>query len=124
MSTKLSAVGRADGRAVLRLGLSAAAVLAATLLAPASARAQAEDRWSETCVRSYGVFSCVEQWGAGGGIAKVILVAPRDEKEAAASAERDRLWVARCRPVSRTDAYGVSRLRYAAPGCEFGRYQD
>jgi hypothetical protein len=124
MSTKLSAVGRAEGRAVLRIGLSAAAVAATTLFVPAPARAQAEDRWSETCVRSYGVFSCVERWGAPGGIAKVILVGPRDEKEAAASAERDRLWAARCRPVSRTDAYGVSRLRYAAPGCEFGKHQD
>jgi hypothetical protein len=123
MPTNPNATGRPDARAVLRIGLSAAAVAVAMLFAPAPA--QAGDRWSSNCVRSRGVFSCVEQWGAGGSIIKVIEVpGPRDDQEAAASAERDRLWLARCRPVSRVDDYGIRRLRYAAPGCEFGRYQD
>jgi hypothetical protein len=125
MPTRLSATGWTDARAVVRVGLSAAAVAVAILLAPAPAAAQADDRWSENCVRSRGLFSCVEQWGSGGSFVKVIQVpGPRDEKEAAAAAERDRLWAARCRPASHTDAYGVNRLRYAAPGCEFGRNQD
>ena len=37
--------------------------------------------------------------------------------------EHDRLWRARCRPVARQDGYGVNRYVYAAPGCEYGRYE-
>jgi hypothetical protein len=123
MPTNLSAAGRPDARAVLRIGLSAAAVAVAMLAAPAPA--QAADRWSENCVRSRGLVSCVEQWGAPGGIARVMQVpGPRDDQEAAALAERDRRWAARCRPVSQVDNYGVQRFRYAAPGCEFGRHED
>jgi hypothetical protein len=130
MPTKLSATGRLDARAVQRIGLSAAAIAAAMLFALAPAHAgdrsrDSGDRWRETCVWSWGLYSCVEQWGPTGGIAKVIPVpGPRDEQEAAATTERDRRWAARCRPVSHVDAYGVRRLRYAAPGCEFGRLDD
>ena len=102
-------------------GLAAVALPALATPAPA----EASDRWSSHCVRSRGLFSCVEQWGSGGSFAQVIAVpGPRDEREAAASAERERLWLARCRPASRLDAYGVRRFWYAAPGCEFGKYED
>jgi hypothetical protein len=123
MPTKLPAIVRPDGRAVRRIGVSAAAVALLMLLVPAPA--QAGDRWSETCVASWGVFSCVEQWGPPGSIAKVIqMPAPRDDQDANASADRDRRWAVRCRPTSHVDRYGVRRLYYAAPGCEFGRHED
>jgi len=48
---------------------------------------------------------------------------PKTEKEVAEAAERDRLWVARCKPVIRQDQYGVRRYHYAAPGCEYGKYE-
>ena len=48
----------------------------------------------------------------------------RDPQEEAESAERERQWEARCRPVVKQDQYGVSRYQYAAPGCEFGRFQE
>ena len=48
----------------------------------------------------------------------------RERAEQAAAAERERRWLARCRPVVQQDQFGVGRYRYAAPGCEFGRSQD
>lgn len=30
-------------------------------------------------------------------------------------------WEAFCKPTKHADEYGVIRLRYAQPGCEFGR---
>jgi hypothetical protein len=99
---------------------SAALVLLAASLSVSPARAQTT---SETCVMSYGMYSCV--WQSGGGVPGVIsLNAARTERDAAESAERDRLWAARCRPQARVDQYGVRRYHYAAPGCEFGRYED
>jgi hypothetical protein len=38
--------------------------------------------------------------------------------------ERDRKWLARCKPVIRQDTYGVGRYFYAASGCEFGKFED
>jgi len=48
---------------------------------------------------------------------------PQAEKDVADSAARERLWQARCRPVIRQDQYGVRRYHYAAPGCEYGKYE-
>ena len=36
------------------------------------------------------------------------------------SEERDRKWLAYCKPVLIKDRYGVERYHYAKPGCEFG----
>jgi hypothetical protein len=80
--------------------------------------AQADGIRTTTCVRSAGVSSCTTIWRTGGPV----LWTPRAEQEAAESAERERLWLARCRPVAEPDQYGVKRYRYAAPGCEFSRY--
>jgi hypothetical protein len=38
--------------------------------------------------------------------------------------ERDRKWLARCKPVIQQDTYGVGRYIYAASGCEFGKFED
>ncbi len=37
--------------------------------------------------------------------------------------ERDRLWRAHCKPVIRQDLHGVARYVYAAPGCDYGKYE-
>lgn len=50
--------------------------------------------------------------------AKIITI-PDDNSPAAAS--RYRRWRAFCKPVETLDAFGVIRLTYAKPGCEFGR---
>jgi hypothetical protein len=75
-----------------------------------------------SCVGSFYDFSCVERWSEE----KDDRSTPRfrDPEDAAKSAERERLWTARCRPVLKQDRYGVERYHYAAPGCEYGRFQD
>ena len=55
--------------------------------------------------------------------AGVRLWTARAEREEAEAAERERLWLARCRPTVEHDQYGVRRYRYAAAGCEYGRYE-
>ena len=74
-----------------------------------------------SCVGSWGLGSCVTHWYKTWDDDR-----PRQktEQEIAESAERDRKWVARCRPVLRQDRYGVDRYEYAAPGCDYGRTQD
>ncbi len=48
---------------------------------------------------------------------------PQSPDEIAESAHRDRLWRIRCRPVIQQDTFGVNCYRYAAPGCEYGKYE-
>jgi hypothetical protein len=48
---------------------------------------------------------------------------PQSPEEIAETTERDRLWQARCRPAVHQDAFGVNRYRYAAAGCEYGKYE-
>lgn len=74
-----------------------------------------------SCVGSFGSFSCVERWGPAGD--PLVRLPPALQQDAE-SAERERKWAARCHPVVKQDQYGVVRYRYAAPGCEFGRFQD
>lgn len=38
--------------------------------------------------------------------------------------ERDRLWMARCKPRLVFDEHGVSRAVYAARGCSYGQWKD
>ncbi len=40
---------------------------------------------------------------------------------AAEEAAADAKWLAFCKPTRRYDEYGLTRLAYAQPGCEFGR---
>jgi len=53
----------------------------------------------------------------------VIHIPQATDKDAGDIEARERLWRARCRPTVREDAYGVRRYQYAAPGCEYGRYE-
>jgi hypothetical protein len=99
-------------------GLAAGAV-AALLWLPA---AHADDMMTETCVGTGGSYACFHTNGESDPYVRHVPP-PASDKESAESAERDRLWVARCRPVVRQDAYGVGRYYYAAPGCEFGKYE-
>jgi hypothetical protein len=101
------------------LGGIVALILLATSVPFDPANADGIDVMS--CVGSFGSFSCVERWGPAGDP----LVRHRpDLQQDAESAERERKWAARCRPVVKQDQYGVGRYRYAAPGCEFGKFQD
>ena len=53
-----------------------------------------------------------------------VVPRPVDEAEKARLVARDRKWLERCNPIVERDRYGVGRLRYAAPGCEFGVSED
>ena len=75
-----------------------------------------------TCLQTGGAVSCTTQWRHGTGSQYLPWLI--DARETAASAERERKWLARCRPVAREDQLGISRYRYAAPGCEFGKIED
>lgn len=46
---------------------------------------------------------------------------PTSEEERVAAAQRDKAWMARCRPTVQQDRYGMPRYVYAAPDCEYGR---
>jgi hypothetical protein len=48
---------------------------------------------------------------------------PQNEKDVADLAARERLWQARCKPVIRQDVHGLRRYQYAAPGCDYGKYE-
>ena len=73
-----------------------------------------------SCVESYGAFSCVTVWHRFANPYIRTASAPASAQEEAEVAERDRQWVAWCRPVIKQDRYGVRRYHYAVPGCEFG----
>jgi hypothetical protein len=99
-------------------GIVALALLATSVpLAPA--KASGTD--VTNCIRSFGEYSCVERWNSTGDPSARRAPDPQEEAE---SAERERQWEARCHPVVREDQYGVARYQYAAPGCEFGKFQD
>jgi hypothetical protein len=103
---------------LLVTSLGALTCLTAVTLAPA----QADGVRTFTCVGGYGSASCVSTWRRGPiGNPHVIHVPQRSEQELAEIEERDRLWRERCKPVVRSDAFGVGRYTYAAGGCEYGR---
>jgi hypothetical protein len=71
----------------------------------------------------YGQGGCVHIERDGLANPYVISVPPVSDQDRTDAANRDRLWQSRCRPVIRQDAYGVPRYQYAAPGCEYGKYE-
>ena len=107
-------------------------VAAAALALLGIASAQAGGVMTTDCVYDHnggyghgtGARSCVRIWRDGPVNPYVIQVPqPQSKEEIAQAAEHERLWRARCHPVIRQDNNGVDRYVYAAPGCEYGRYQ-
>jgi len=73
------------------------------------------------CVGTGRSFNCAGQWSLAPGDPYVRTVPEAlDETEKAQLTERERKWLARCKPVIEHDSYGVARYRYSASGCEFG----
>jgi hypothetical protein len=108
------------GLAGVRWGLAAAAIVMLAAVHPA----HADDVFTHDCLAGGWSFSCVDVWREGVGGAYVVQVPePASAALADEAKERDRLWVARCNPTIKQDAYGVRRYHYAAPGCEFGKYE-
>jgi len=72
---------------------------------------------------AYGDGSCVEIRRELTNPYVIQVPQPQTEKDIADASARERLWTARCRPAIRQDPYGVRRYHYAAPGCEYGKYE-
>jgi hypothetical protein len=118
MSPKLHSRARTGRGAVA----SCAAVIAWMMVIGLSP-ARADGVFAGDCLRG-GSYSCFGYWRDRVGNPHLIRVPPpSSEEDAAEAAERERRWVARCRPIIRQDRYGVGRYQYAAPGCEYGKYE-
>ena len=92
----------------------------ATLMMPGMfAPSRAADVETTSCVGSPGASSCTTVWRRADDSSVRIVSVPAAAL-GSEGAERDRLWLARCRPVIKPDRYGVGRYHYAASGCEFG----
>ena len=102
--------------------LAAINVIFALSLLSSTVPAFADGIRNTTCLTSGGGISCTTLWQRTGG--GQVLPWQIDPRETAANAERERRWLARCRPVARQDQFGVSRYSYAAAGCEFGKTED
>jgi hypothetical protein len=101
----------------------ASAILMLAWVSPAAAGGVVTNNCVFTGFWTGGV-SCARIWRDSVGNPYVMRVpAPRSDEEVAEATERDRLWQARCRPVVHQDMYGVNRYRYAAAGCEYGKYE-
>jgi hypothetical protein len=78
-----------------------------------------------TCVRSGASFICVAGSDNRHPVARILEIPSTGAAaQDAGSADRERNWIARCRPIIRQDPYGVGRYHYVAPGCEFGKSDD
>jgi hypothetical protein len=108
-------------RTITTFSWAAAAVLAAVLSAAGPAAAEV----SSACVYGFDYKFCSKQRGeAVSGLPRIIQVPAPAADRSGESAQRERKWLARCRPAIRHDEYGVGRYVYAARGCEFGRTED
>ena len=117
MLTRMFSAIPGSSRSTMRSIVALALLATSVPLAPA--KASGTD--VTNCIRSFGEYSCVESWNSTGDPSARRAPDPQEEAE---SAERERQWEARCHPVVREDQYGVARYQYAAPGCEFGKFQD
>jgi hypothetical protein len=84
------------------------------------ASSQAQDLRVSGCVAGWGSINCVTRWSPAGDPYVRQVPQPANKAEQARAVQRDRRWLAHCRPVVMPDRYGVGRYHYAAPGCEFG----
>jgi hypothetical protein len=76
------------------------------------------------CIGDRYSLNCAFRFGPVGDPYLRQVPQPLDAAAIARAQERERRWAARCHPVLALDPYGVSRYRYAQPGCEFGVGED
>lgn len=136
MLTSWRAAGASAGRSAARAGTAAvqfaAALLAVTIVMAfvTGTPARAQDQRAiggisnTSCVGGFTTFNCVTRWGPAGDPYVRTVPRPVDEAEKARLVARDHKWLERCKPIVERDRYGVGRLHYAAPGCEFGVSDD
>ncbi len=71
----------------------------------------------------YDSGSCIEIRREVGNPYVMRAPQPQSAEAIKAAEQRDRLWLDRCQPVIRQDVHGIRRYVYAAPGCEYGKYE-
>ena len=103
--------------------LTAATALSLVSMTAIGGAAHADGMVFGGCIGGGGAVNCAVRWGEAGDPYIRVVPQPVTEDEKTQSAQRDRKWEARCRPVIAQDRYGVPRYQYAAPGCEFGVIQ-
>jgi hypothetical protein len=105
--------------------LSAAALTSVAMTSVAATSAGAGGVGGVSCLgdapRS---FNCAGRWDMAPGDPYIRFVPEPGEAQKSAFKERDRKWLAHCRPVVERDVFGVARYHYAARGCEFGVGED
>ncbi|MGE3868648.1 MAG: hypothetical protein AB7F51_03935 [Pseudorhodoplanes sp.] len=108
------------------LTLTGAAAIFALLAAVPAGEAQANGVFTRSCMWQAGIGTCAGQWRLfpPSDPNALSAVLSRSEEMSPEAQERDRRWLERCKPQGRQDQYGVMRLRYAKPGCEFGKTED
>jgi hypothetical protein len=83
---------------------------------------------STTCSRSaYGPGSCVTTTTTGSGseaASQRQLTVAEEKKLQEAKEARIRKWEDYCKPAGYIDDMGITRVRYAHPGCDLGRSGD
>jgi hypothetical protein len=104
---------------LMRTKLSIAS-LAILVMSGKFAPGHAEGIEITNCVVSYRTSSCITISRPTSNPYIRTVSAPLTAQEETELGERDRKWVARCRPVIKQDRFGVGRYHYAAAGCEFG----
>jgi hypothetical protein len=99
--------------------------LAALVLPALLTSAEASGFRNKSCVYDRGAVSCVTTWSRSGTPDPHVTATAKEPsaEETSAKEEREKLWLARCKPELKQDDYGVMRYSYAATGCEFGKYQ-
>jgi hypothetical protein len=100
--------------------VGAAALLSVMIMGTIWTAAYADGIALGGCVGTQGAVNCVVRWGEAGDPYIRVVPEPVSSAERARSAERERKWESRCKPVIAQDGYGIPRYRFAAPGCEFG----
>ena len=110
------------------LTLTVAVAIQALLTVAATVNARADSTTVFSCVGAGGWFSgastCVKIRRSGLSQSDILQARPLSPEEMKEAEERDRKWVARCKPELRQDQYGVNRYHYAARGCEYGKLAD
>jgi hypothetical protein len=110
-------------RAITLLIVFSAIEIGGLLLAWSAFAGSAYGVRNTACVGGRFSIACSTNWRYSDDFdAPARRIAP-DPREEAAAVERDRKWLARCRPQLRADQYGVNRYVYAAAGCEHGRLE-
>lgn len=114
----------ASRRAIAIMLAFAALEIGSLILAWTAWAGSANGVRNTVCVGAYSSVACSTNWRYRDDFEVTPSRLKVDPHEDAQVQERDRKWMARCRPIMRQDELGVSRYYYAAPGCEYGRIED